>query len=80
MTAVEAWFLGGPIDGRLMPVETTVEGDLPEVVRMPQGGLYVSASEVAASAEHVYVLGDRFDDIHVYRYQRTDEAQADGYR
>lgn len=64
-----------------MPVETTLEGDPPEVVRMPRVGLYVGASEVAApAAEHVYVLDDSFDDILVFRYQRTNEAQVDGGR
>jgi hypothetical protein len=47
VAAVEAWFLGGPIDGRLMAVETTVDGNLPEVVRLPQTGMYVGTADVA---------------------------------
>lgn len=58
-----------------MPGETSVEGNLLEAMRMHQVGLYVGASDVAAPAsEHVYVVGDRVDDIQVCRYQRTDEA------
>ncbi|MFG1660681.1 hypothetical protein ACGFIY_29505 [Micromonospora chersina] len=75
MTAVEAWFLGGPVDGRLMPVEVTTEGSPPAVVKLPQTGFYVGTGDVAApSVEHVYVLADRVDDTEVYQYQPTSEA------
>ncbi|MDZ5447080.1 hypothetical protein U2F26_30915 [Micromonospora sp. 4G57] len=67
--AVEAWFLGGPVDGRLMPVKTTGEGTPPEVVRMAQDGLYAGAA--VPPTEHVYVLAERVDDIQVYRHRAT---------
>lgn len=77
MAAVEAWFLGGPVDGRLMPVEVTAEGSPPAVVRLPQTGFYVGASDVGATAvEHVYVLTDRLDDTEVYQYRQPASPRA----
>ncbi|WP_431728059.1 hypothetical protein [Verrucosispora sp. TAA-831] len=75
MAVVEAWFIGGPVDGRIMPVETTAAGTLPAVVRMPQAGMYVGASESAAPVvEHLYAQSDRWDGVQVYSYQGFDEA------
>ncbi|MEG3635217.1 hypothetical protein [Micromonospora palythoicola] len=75
MAAVEAWFLGGPVDGRLMLVETTAAGILPAVVRMPHAGMYVGSSESAAPVVgHLYAQSDRWDDVQVYSYQGIDEA------
>ncbi|WBB93355.1 hypothetical protein [Verrucosispora sp. WMMC514] len=75
MAAVEAWFLGGPVDGRMMLVETTAAGILPAVVRMPQAGLYVGASECAMPVvAHLYAQSERWDDVQVYSYQGIDEA------
>ena len=77
VTAEEAWFLGGPVDGRLMAVEVTVDGSLPEAVRLPQTGQYVESADLPAPAvEHVYVLTDRLDDMEVYRYERTEVGQS----
>ncbi|MET7970905.1 hypothetical protein [Micromonospora sp. NPDC005305] len=71
MVAVEAWFRGGPVDGRLMPVEVAADGSPPAVVKLPQTGSYVGASDVAAPAvEHVYDLVDRIDDVEVYQYRQ----------
>ncbi|PWU48915.1 hypothetical protein DLJ46_10760 [Micromonospora globispora] len=71
MAAVEAWFLAGPVDRRLMPVEVTADGSPPAVVNLPQAGFYVGASGIAAPpVEHVYVLADRRDGIEVYQYQQ----------
>lgn len=78
MAAVEAWFLGGPVDGRLMPVEVTVDGSPPAVLRLPEAGFYVGASHHPAPAvEHVYVLAERIDVTEVYRYQQS-EPEATG--
>ncbi|MBM0228802.1 MULTISPECIES: hypothetical protein [Micromonospora] len=75
MAAVEAWFLDGPVDGRLMPVEVTADGSPPAVVKLPQTGFYVGASHLAAPAvEHVYVLADRLDDTEVYQYRPPASA------
>ncbi|WP_223165727.1 hypothetical protein [Micromonospora maris] len=58
-----------------MPVETTAAGVLPAVVRMPQAGMYVGASESAAPVlEHLYAQSDRWDDVQVYSYQGIAEA------
>jgi hypothetical protein len=71
VAAAEAWFLGGPIDGRLMAVEMTAEGSLPEVVMLPQTGLYVDVDSVpTAAVEHVYVLAEWMDDVEVYQYRQ----------
>lgn len=54
--------MGGPVDGRLMPVEVTADGSPPAVLKLPQTGYYLGASDAAAPAvEHVYVLGDKVD-------------------
>ncbi|MET8838047.1 hypothetical protein ABZV78_29625 [Micromonospora sp. NPDC004540] len=72
MAVVEAWFLGGPADGRVMLVEQTADGDLPKLVRLSQVGLHFGASEaVAPRVEHIYVLGGSVDDTQVYQYERT---------
>ncbi|WP_328424211.1 hypothetical protein OG470_13455 [Micromonospora sp. NBC_00389] len=52
-----------------MPVEVAADVSLPAVVRMPQTGCYVGASDVTAPAvEHVYVLAHRIDDTQVYQH------------
>ncbi|MDZ5447952.1 hypothetical protein U2F26_35585 [Micromonospora sp. 4G57] len=66
MAAVEVWFLGGPVDGRLMPVEVTADGSPPAMMMLllPQVGLYVGARDTPAPAtEHVYVLAGQIDDL-----------------
>ena len=78
VAAIEAWFLGGPVDGRLMPVEVAADGSSPAVVKLSQTDSYVGASDVAAPAlEHVYALVDRFDDVEVYQYQQPVSEAAD---
>lgn len=78
MAAVEAWFLGGPVDGRLIPVEVTTDGSPPAVVKLPQAGFYLGAGDIAAPAvEHVYVLTDRLDDIEVYQYRQPASEARD---
>ncbi|MFI2651793.1 hypothetical protein [Micromonospora fulviviridis] len=78
MVAVEAWFHGGPVDGRLMPVEVAADGSPPAVVKLLQTGSYVGASDVAAPAvEHVYVFVDRIEDVEVYQHQQPVSEAAD---
>ncbi len=77
VTAEGAWFLRGPVAGRLMAVEVTVYGSLPEAVRLPQTGQYVGSADLLAPAvDHVYVLTDRLDDMGIYRYERTEAGQS----
>lgn len=69
MMAVEAWLLDGPADGRFLAVETTAEGEMPEMVRLPEAGVYVGASDVPAPVvEHIYKRSDDLDGQVVYRY------------
>jgi hypothetical protein len=69
MPAIEAWFEDGPVDGRVMAVETGPDGRLPEVVRLPQTGVFVGvADEPAPTVVHVYPKAEPVDDWPVYRY------------
>ncbi|MEU1964376.1 hypothetical protein ABZ541_04900 [Micromonospora sediminicola] len=78
MAAVEAWFLGGPVDGRRMPVEVTADGRPPAVIKLPQTGFYVGPNDLPAPAvEHVYVLADRFGDVEVYQYRQPAPEATD---
>lgn len=79
MAAVEAWFWGGPIDGRIMAVEVPdASGEPPATVELRQSGYYLGAGDAQAVAlEHVHVLADRFDGLAVYRYQRPRSGRAD---
>lgn len=77
MAAVEAWFLGGPVDGRLTAVEVTADGSPPTVVKLPQAGFYVGAQDVRVPAvEHVYVLADALDDTQIYQYRQPPTSEA----
>jgi len=68
MPAVEAWFWDGPIDGKVMAVEATADGRLPDVVRFIQSGIYVGASDMLASpVEHIYVRAHNLREL-VYQY------------
>lgn len=69
MSAVEAWFLGGPADGRLAPVEVSKAGTLPQVVLLLQVGFYFGAADHPSQpVEHRYVRDDAQDSPPVYRY------------
>ncbi|MBM0230360.1 hypothetical protein [Micromonospora sp. ATA51] len=51
-------------------MEVTADGSPPAVAKLPQTGVYVGASDVAAPAvEQVYVLAGRLDDTEVYQYR-----------
>lgn len=77
VAVVEAWFLGGPIDGRLMPVEVAADGSPPTVVTLPQTGFYVGAKDAPASVvEHVYVLAEVLDDVQTYQYRQPSASEA----
>jgi hypothetical protein len=57
-------------DGRLMAVETTVAGQLPDVVTLPETEVYVGASDIPAPAvEHVHVRADGPDGEVLYQYR-----------
>ncbi|MFI5489190.1 hypothetical protein [Micromonospora echinaurantiaca] len=69
MPAIEAWFLGGPADGRLAPVEVDAAGTLPQVVLLRQNGFYIGAADHPSHPiEHRYVRDDAQDRPPVYRY------------
>ncbi|WP_200209562.1 hypothetical protein [Micromonospora coerulea] len=56
-------------------MEVTADGSPPAVVRLPQIGFYVGASDVAAPVvEHVYVLADKLDGTEVYQYRPPASA------
>lgn len=77
VAVLEAWLLGGPVDGRLMPVEVTADCSPPTAVKLPQTGFQVGAQDVPAPAvEHVYVLADALDDTHIYRYRQPPASEA----
>ena len=72
MTAVEAWFLGGPADGRFMAVEISVGDGLPDVVRLPESGVYVGTGDQSApTVEHIYVRADGPDGDLIYKYRQS---------
>ena len=72
MTAVEAWFLGGPVDGRFMAVETIAGEGLPDVVRLPESGVYVGTGDRSApTVEHIYVRADGPDEDLIYEYRQS---------
>jgi hypothetical protein len=48
MAVIEAWLLGGPADGRLMPVEVPAGGHPPEEIDLPQTGVYVGRGDAPA--------------------------------
>jgi hypothetical protein len=69
MPAIEVWLDGGPADGRLMPVELTVDGRLPEFVHLRQSGMFVgSEDQPMADVEHQYRREADIDEVPVYRY------------
>jgi hypothetical protein len=77
MAAVGAWFLGGPIDGRIMLVETSVDGRVPDAVRVPQSGLHLECGDAAVpTVEHLYLLLDEAEEPITYRYCSVIEHEA----
>lgn len=74
VTAHEAWLLGGPVDGRFMPIEVDPDGRLPESTRLPPAGLFVGVNDAPAPiVEHVYLRVHKPDLPLLYRYRETDE-------
>jgi hypothetical protein len=62
MPAAETWLLGGPVDGRLMPIEINDSGGLPDAAILPQTGVYLGTSDSPDQAvKHRYVRGPEFD-------------------
>jgi hypothetical protein len=77
MTALDAWFLGGPIDGRIMLVETSVDGRVPNAVRVPQSGLHLERGDAALpTLEHLYLLLDEAEEPVTYRYCSIIQHEA----
>ena len=69
MTVIEVWLLGGPADGRLMPVETSDQQRPPAVIDLPQTGVYVGSSDQPTPAvTHRYLLEDTSEEPVTYRY------------
>lgn len=77
VAAVEAWFEGGPVAGRRVPVEVAADGGLPPVVMLPQTGVYVGSGDVPAPAvEHRYVLAADASLEVIYRYAGSVEVPS----
>jgi hypothetical protein len=69
MAVVEAWFEGGPVAGRFMAIETTMDGQPAMVIVLPQTGVYIgSCDEPAPAVEHRHVLVDNRSADLTYRY------------
>jgi hypothetical protein len=68
MTAAEAWFIGGPVDGRIMFVEPDDGGSLPAVLNLPQTGVFVGSRDLPEPVvNHVYVRQADMDALPVYQ-------------
>ncbi|MFG1833605.1 hypothetical protein [Micromonospora chersina] len=75
MGAFEVWFADGPVDGRIMTVETDVYGALPEIVCLPEVGVYIGANDdPAPKVEHRYRLTRDGDSNVTYQYWHSTEA------
>ncbi|MBQ0896220.1 hypothetical protein KBX37_24520 [Micromonospora sp. U56] len=75
MPAVEAWFLGGPVDGRLAPVEVDETGAPPRTLLLTQSGYYIGAADQPNQpVEHQYVRDELEDLPPVYRYVGRDDG------
>ncbi|MEV1329881.1 hypothetical protein AB0J20_09925 [Micromonospora costi] len=69
MPAVEAWFVGGPVDGRISPIEVDEAGFLPEEIVLPQLGVYVGASDRPSPLVRFRYVRDVDDgDPPIFRY------------
>jgi len=69
MPAVEVWFLGGPADGRVAPIEVDQTTALPLTVQLLQAGFYHgTADHPDPNTEHWYSLVNHTDSPPVYRY------------
>lgn len=69
VTVIEAWLLGGPADGRFMPVETSDPQRPPATIDLPQTGVYVGSSDLPApAARHRYLLEDATEEPVTYGY------------
>lgn len=58
-----------------MAVEITADGEIPEVVRLPQTGVYVGVSDVPAPViEHIYVRVEDVEGQVSYQYQQRSRG------
>lgn len=56
-----------------MAVETTAEGLLPDMIKVPQTGMHVGTSDVPAPlVEHLYARVDGLADEVIYQYRGTN--------
>lgn len=51
--AVEATYEGGPVDGRVMAVETTADELVPDALMPPETGVYPDSSDDPAPAHRL---------------------------
>lgn len=75
-TTVDAWLLGGPVDGAFRSVECGLDGCPPELLMLCGGEVFVGSSDVpvpAPSAHAAYELEARSaeDKLWLYRYVGT---------
>ena len=69
MTVIEVWLLGGPADGRLMPIEASDPQHPPARIDLPQTGVFVGSSDQPAPmVTHRYQLEDATEEPTIYRY------------
>jgi hypothetical protein len=69
VAGVEATFEGGPVDGRIMAVETAGPSLLPAVVVLPQTGVHFgSGDQPEPTREHRYVRVPDTGRPVLYRY------------
>ncbi|MFD4208259.1 hypothetical protein ACFWRG_19965 [Micromonospora tulbaghiae] len=69
MPALEAWFLGGPVDGRVAFVEIDDAGSLPPALVLLQSGAYIGSDiQPASTVEHHYVRENSEADPPIYLY------------
>ncbi|MCO1597090.1 hypothetical protein M8C17_18195 [Micromonospora sp. RHAY321] len=45
MPAIEAWLIGGPVDGRTTPIEVDEDGSLPQAILLLQAGAYLGGRD-----------------------------------
>ena len=77
MMVIEVWLLGGPADGRIMPVEVAPRQDPPQVIDLPQTGVFVGSSDTPAPmVTHRYRLADPDCEPVTYRYHGAVPPQA----
>ena len=71
VAARQVWLIDGPAAGRIMLVETNSDGELPEVLHLPQTGVFMGSSdEPAPTVVHTYGRQGQVDNLVTYEYAR----------